>query len=96
MKSTPMRGVKETLKPDAYKQWERARLRRTRSLFALPAFGLLERVLCGNLQRGGGLRETASSSAKRGRPKKTRLTFGEPVTAYLLHNGSASWSCEQA
>ena len=26
MKSTPMRGVKETLKPDAYKQWERAHL----------------------------------------------------------------------
>ncbi len=23
MKSTPMRGVKETLKPNAYKQWER-------------------------------------------------------------------------
>ena len=23
MKSTPMRGVKENLKPDAYKQWER-------------------------------------------------------------------------
>ena len=26
VKSTPMRGVKETLKPDAYKQWERAHL----------------------------------------------------------------------
>ena len=24
VKRTPMRGVKETLKPDAYKQWERA------------------------------------------------------------------------
>jgi hypothetical protein len=25
VKSTPMRGVKETLKPNAYKQWEGAR-----------------------------------------------------------------------
>ena len=41
VKSTPMRGVKEFLKPDAYKQSERV--------------------------------------------------FG-PVTAYLLYNGSASWS----
>ena len=43
VKSTPMRGVKENLKPNAYKQWE---------------------------------------------------PFG--VTAYLLYNGSASWSYEQA
>ncbi len=28
MKSTPTRGVKETLKPNAYNQWERARRRR--------------------------------------------------------------------
>nr|ADI18617.1 hypothetical protein [uncultured Rhodospirillales bacterium HF4000_24M03] len=28
VKSTPMRGVKQILKPDAYKQWERALQRR--------------------------------------------------------------------
>ena len=46
MKSTPMRGVKETLKPDAYTQSERFSWLRSRGA----------------------------------------------VTAYLLHNGSASWS----
>jgi len=42
VKSTPIRGVKQILKPDAYKQWEPVCL------------------------------------------------FGEPVTAYLLYNGSAT------
>jgi hypothetical protein len=50
VKSTPVRGVKQTLKPDAYQQSE----------------------------PGSGLRA-------RGR-----------VTAYLLHNGSASWSLWRA
>ena len=50
MKSTPSRGVKQTLKPDAYRQSEP------------------DSVL-----RNGGW-----------------------VTAYLLHNGSASWSVWQA
>ena len=45
MKSTPTRGVKQTLKPDAYKQSE-------------PLFG--------------------------------------GVTAYLLYNGSSTWSSKQA
>ncbi len=54
MKSTPTRGVKESLKPDAYKQSEPKSL--------IP--GLAGRA-------------------------------GE-VTAYLLYNGSSTWSCVQA
>ena len=50
MKSTPVRGVKQTLKPDAYQQ-----------------------------------SEPGSDLRIRGR-----------VTAYLLHNGSASWSLWRA
>ena len=50
MKSTPTRGVKQFLKPDAYKQSE-------------PSFG--------------------------------REAMGG-VTAYLLYNGSSSWSHERA
>jgi hypothetical protein len=50
VKSTPVRGVKQTLKPDAYQQSE-------------PGFGLRAK---------------------------------ERVTAYLLHNGSASWSLWRA
>ena len=50
MKSTPMRGVKQFLKPDSYQQSERS-------------FGF--------------------------RPEGA-------VTAYLLHNGSASWSLWRA
>jgi hypothetical protein len=78
VKSTPMRGVKEILKPDAYKQWEGVRRRRTR--------------------------EARSQNART--PEKRRKTFffwpsdilvsgfwftcGEPLTAYLLYNGSAT------
>jgi hypothetical protein len=68
VKSTPMRGVKQNLKPDAYKQSEPALLRRV--------------VFCDGEAR----------AILRGREAGTehRLTLGEPVTAYLLYNGSAT------
>ena len=50
VKSTPTRGVKQFLKPDAYKQWE----------------------------------------------PKGRLWLESWVTVYLLYNGSATYSNEQA
>ena len=96
MKSTPMRGVKETLKPDAYKQSERARLRRTRSYLRYRPLAYLSAFCVGisSVEVACVKRPQVARSAVG--QIKTRLTFGEPVTAYLLHNGSASWSCEQA
>ena len=81
VKSTPMRGVKENLKPNAYKQWERVRPRRTLQMSGIRDQGS---ELC-----------TASKPALILIPDPCLLTsegfaFGEPVTAYLLHNGSAS------
>ena len=59
MKSTGMTGVKQFLKPDAYKQSEPGVRYQASGLFLVPGSWHL-------------------------------------VTAYLLYNGSASWSYEQA
>jgi hypothetical protein len=73
VKSTPMRGMKETLKPDAYKQWEPAHPCRAR------------------MTENGG-RKAAAPAAPFSVfcPPYSVLCTGEPVTAYLLYNGSAT------
>ncbi len=86
MKSTPMRGVKQNLKPDAYKQSEPALLRRV-----VFCDGEARAILRGQMSLR--LRPSARGLAWRvGREAGTehRLTLGEPVTAYLLYNGSAT------
>ena len=91
MKSTPTRGVKQTLKPNAYKQWEPSlqialkrdpvRAPRAREHALKQPEGRQGKKDPGDRSHGLKLRS--------GRPSLTER-FDEGVTTYLLYNGSAT------